>query len=131
MEWTQDLSVGVEQIDNQHKELISRINAFSDAIKNGTANNKLLDVVKYLESYVITHFKDEEALQVRYNYPGYAAHKKLHQQFVKDVKEMREQIEKGITSATQAMVSITLSSWLLLHINKEDKVLGAFIRGRK
>jgi hemerythrin len=35
MQWTEDLSVGVETIDNQHKELFSRINSLADAIRLG------------------------------------------------------------------------------------------------
>lgn len=131
MEWTQDLSVGVEQIDNQHKELISRLNAFYDAVNGGNKNEKVLDVLKFLESYVISHFRDEEALQVRYNYPGYPGHKKLHEEFKMTVKKMRKDIEEGFTVATHSMVGITLTSWLLLHIKKEDKALGEYIRSKK
>ncbi len=130
MEWTQDLSVGVTQIDNQHKELIARVNAFQESVKNGSGKEKVLDVVKFLESYVVSHFKDEEALQVRYNYPGYAAHKKLHQDFIQQVKYMHNELEKGFTAATQSMVGITVSSWLLMHINREDKALGAYLRSK-
>ena len=35
MQWTEDLTVGVEAIDNQHKELFSRINSLADAIRQG------------------------------------------------------------------------------------------------
>jgi hemerythrin len=32
MQWTEDLSVGVEAIDNQRRELFIRINSLADAI---------------------------------------------------------------------------------------------------
>jgi hemerythrin-like metal-binding protein len=130
MEWTQDLSVGVEQIDSQHKELIARVNSFYDVMSGAEKNAKVLEVLNFLESYVISHFNAEEALQVRYNYPGYTAHKKLHEEFKATVRNLRKEIEKGFTPATQSMVGMTLTNWLLLHITKEDKALGRYIRSK-
>ena len=130
MDWTPDLSVGVMMIDEQHKELFRRINSFRESVRNGSGKDKVLEVVKYLESYVITHFKDEEDLQIRYCYPGFIPHKKLHMEFVQTVKRIRADVEKGVTLATQSMVSITLSTWLMMHINKEDKALGEYIRSK-
>jgi hemerythrin len=131
MEWTQDLSVGVEEIDSQHKELISRVNSFFDSMKSGSTNARVMEMLSFLESYVVSHFRDEEVLQVRYNYPGYAAHKKLHEEFKATVKNLHSKIEKGFTPATQSMVGMTVTSWLLLHISKEDKALGKYIRSKK
>jgi hemerythrin len=131
MEWTHDLSVGVEEIDSQHKELIARVNSFFDAMKSGGSHERVLEMLSFLESYVAKHFGDEEALQLRYNYPGYTAHKKLHQEFKQTVKELRGEIEKRFTPATQSMVGMTLTSWLVLHITKEDKAIGAYIRSKK
>ncbi len=128
MEWTPDLSVGVEAIDNQHKELIQRMNRFFESME-GDNRQKVLDMLAFLGDYVVTHFRDEEALQVRYNYPGYAEHKKLHQDFVKDVGEMTENIKNnGFTVASKAMVGMTLTSWLTLHIRRADKAVGDYIR---
>lgn len=131
MEWTQDLSVGVEEIDNQHKELISRVNKFFDAMKSGGSKEHVMEVLSFLESYVVTHFKDEEALQVKYIYPGYAAHRAIHQDFKQTVKQLRGEMEKSYTVATQSMVGMALTNWLVLHITKEDKAIGAYIRSRK
>lgn len=128
MEWTQELSVGVKEIDDQHKELISRVNAFFEAMKNDGKNSQVIEMLSFLESYVVTHFRDEEAIQVRYNYPNYITHRQIHNDFMKNVKALREQIENGFTVATASMVGMTLASWLVLHISKEDKAIGAHIR---
>lgn len=131
MEWTQDLSVGVKEIDDQHKELISRMNAFFDAMKNGDKQLKVLEMLAFLEEYVVTHFRDEERLQLNTGYPLYKEHKKLHTDFIADIQKIRSDIETvGFTVATGAVVGSTLVSWLTLHINKMDKALAAHIMGR-
>lgn len=128
MEWTPDLSVGVELIDDQHKELIRRMNDFYKSIE-GNDREKVLEMLTFMSDYVTTHFREEEMLQVRYNYPDYTAHKKLHQDFEKDVRKLAEDIEKNFTVATKSLVGMTLTNWLMMHILRVDKKLGAFIRG--
>ena len=127
MDWTPDLSVGVDMIDNQHKELIRRMNAFFDSMNSDNQKN-VLDMLSFLESYVVSHFRDEEALQEKHSYPGLTAHKKLHQAFMQDVKKLANDIKTiGFTVATKSLVGVTLTAWLMLHIKKEDKAVGAFI----
>lgn len=130
MEWTQNLSVGVESIDNQHKELIRRMNNFFDSM-SGDSKTKVLDMLSFLDEYVVSHFRDEEALQVKHNYPGYAEHRKLHQDFIKDVQALKQDIQtNGFTVATKAMVGARLTNWLMLHIQKADKAVGEYIRNK-
>lgn len=44
MEWTPDLSVGVEAIDDQHKELIRRMNVFFESME-GDNQQRVLDML--------------------------------------------------------------------------------------
>ncbi len=128
MEWTTDLTVGVGMIDEQHKELINRMNAFFDSMKNGDKQQRVLEMISFLEDYVISHFSDEEKLQLSSGYPLYKEHKKLHTDFINDIKQMRKDIETtGFTVATASLMGSTLVSWLTLHIKKVDKGLGAHI----
>lgn len=132
MEWTPDLTVGVQMIDEQHKELIRRMNAFFDAMKSGDKQQKVLEILDFLEQYVVSHFSDEEKLQLSSGYPLYREHKKLHTDFIADVKQIRTDIEtRGFTAATASLVGSTLVSWLTLHIKKTDKGLGAHIQSKK
>jgi hemerythrin len=129
MEWTQTLSVGVEEIDNQHKELIDRVNKFYAAMKTIEKKDEILKIIQFLEDYVIIHFRDEEALQVKYNFPSYIEHRKIHNAFIADIKRIKKDIEdNGITAATGLVIGSTLSNWLINHISKMDKALGEYIR---
>lgn len=60
IEWTQDLSTGSDEIDNQHKELFRRINSLLDACNQGKGREEIGKTVQFLEDYVITHFSAEE-----------------------------------------------------------------------
>ncbi len=132
MEWTQDLSVGVTQIDDQHKELISRMNSFFDVMKSGNKEQEILRMLDFLSDYVVTHFRDEEKLQLSCHYPKYQEHRQLHKEFIDDVTKMRTDLEKnGFTVATGSLISSTLIAWLTLHIRKADKDVGMYIRSKQ
>ncbi len=131
MEWTQDLAVGVTKIDDQHKELIARMNAFFDSMNKMDKQQKVLDMLAFLEKYVVEHFSDEEKLQISSGYPLYKEHKKMHTDFIADIRKIKSDIEKdGFTVATSALVGSTLVSWLTLHIKNVDKGLGAHIKSK-
>lgn len=129
MTWNENLSVGVDLIDTQHKELFARIDSFYDAMKAGKGKEEVLKVLTFLESYTVKHFTAEEGIQRKYNYPKYPEHKKLHDGFIKDIKAMKTDLEaNGITVASGSMLGSTLSSWLILHINVQDKALATYVK---
>ena len=128
MEWSESLEIGVVEVDEQHKELVHRVNEFYAAIKENKSKAEALRILKYLGSYVVVHFADEERLQVRYNYPGYVEHKKIHTEFIKTVRELTAEVEKeGVGTTTFLTIASTLSNWLISHISIQDKKIGAYL----
>lgn len=129
MEWSDNLSVGVDTIDNQHKELINRVNAFYAALRKENSKEETLKVLDFLSSYMVRHFKDEEAIQVKYNYPKYAEHRKIHKEFIETVKGVTADLEaNGVTTAASTMIAMTVTNWLVNHISIQDKDIGRHIR---
>lgn len=128
LQWTQALSVGVDEIDNQHKELFNRINNLHTAISQGKGKEDIAKVIKFLEDYVITHFGAEERYMTRYDYPGYLAHKAQHTEFIKDFSNLKKEFEtQGATSYLVIQVNLRVGDWLINHIGKVDKALGTFL----
>lgn len=70
IEWTDDHSVGVQEIDDQHKELVKITNKLFQAIMEDRGASVLMDVLLELEEYVIYHFRYEEKLMIDYEYPA-------------------------------------------------------------
>ena len=82
MEWSEKLSIGVDLIDSQHKELFLKINGLVAAIKDHTCKYKISDVIKFLEDYIVFHFSEEEAYMRHNDYPEYLRHKAQHNYFM-------------------------------------------------
>lgn len=69
--WKESLAIGVEEIDNQHRELVRQFSRLLSACEEGKGEQEAREVLEFLEGYVRRHFSDEEALQRLHRYPAY------------------------------------------------------------
>lgn len=128
MHWTDSLSVGIKEIDDQHKKLIEMINTFHDHLKkdNITAIKELLGS---MASYTVYHFKTEENYFDEYKYTNAEAHIKEHEKFIAEVYSVQERLEEGKPLLSLELTGF-LKKWLTEHIMGSDKMYGPFLRGK-
>ena len=130
--WDQSLATGVEEIDNQHKELFARFDRLSSACGEGKGKDEVLKLLLFLRDYIRTHFAAEEKLQLASHFPGYAEHRQLHAKFNAEVDRLEASFrEEGATLSLVFMTNKTLASWLMQHISKSDMELAAHLRETK
>jgi len=131
IQWRDSYSIGVEMVDKQHKELFDAINRLLDSCAQGKGSEEVINVVNFLTEYVVKHFSSEENLQKRYGYPQYDEHKKMHDNFVKDVENIKKEIEMhGVSQKTVITVNRKIVDWLTGHITSVDRKLGEFLKGK-
>jgi hemerythrin len=129
MQWTPDLSVGIKEIDDQHKELINRLNALGEAMMKGMGKDEIGRLLDFLGSYVVTHFGTEERYMAAHNYPASASHKLQHAQLVSDFKKFRAEFDQAGAKLTLVLgLNAKLIAWLKEHICGTDKLLGGFLK---
>jgi len=127
--WTSSYEIGEKLIDSQHKELITVTNNLLAACSQGQGQNKLMDTVKFLADYAVKHFHSEEKLQQAIKYPGYTAHKKLHDDFKATVNDALGQLKsQGANIVLVTKISTLVGNWLVSHIKNEDAKIGAHMR---
>lgn len=132
IEWTTDLAIGVNEIDDQHKEIFKRFDRLLSACGEGKGKDEVLRLLLFLEDYVKEHFAAEEALQMRNNYPEYSSHKSEHVRFIADVDKLtREFRDEGATLPLVIQTNRTLSSWLMQHIKQRDTAFARYLRESK
>lgn len=127
--WRESYNTGVQQVDTQHQELVEKLNEFLDACIQQKGKDQIMETLSFLKSYTVEHFRDEEAIMQKINYPEYAAHKKEHDDFIGAIAELESSLpEHGPTILTTLKLNRTLTDWLLNHINKNDQKIGEYIR---
>lgn len=128
LEWRENLSIGVDFVDNQHKEIFNRLNKLFIACSEGKCKEEIDVLVRFLENYVIEHFWDEEQLQKDSEYPDFERHKAEHEKFVLDVKAVKEKIMQDDSSNHVLDIYHLVSNWLTNHISQTDRVFGIYYR---
>ena len=129
-EWTERWSVGVDTIDAQHQELFAAINSLLREEGKPTSRD-LAKVLDYLEKYVSTHFGLEETYMRRLSYPAFPSHKGEHVAFINEFYDMRDEYDNNGASPELAdKMGRYMGDWLVNHIAKVDKALGAFLRDK-
>ena len=120
MEWDNSLSVGVTEIDDQHKKLVDHLNVLNDAMKERRGKEVMDGILEGLVEYAATHFATEEKYFDEYNYPKSTAHTKEHTNFVINIMEFKKGFDDGKVTLTMDLMYF-LKDWLAKHINGSDK----------
>jgi hemerythrin len=129
--WTPALSVGIDEIDEQHRELFARAARFAGAAREGRSAAEVGELLDFLHAYAVWHFGLEEAWMRETGYGGYLAHKAEHDAFAEDLLDLAEEHERsgpGIFLARR--VEQWLAAWLERHVSATDAELGRFL-GRR
>lgn len=123
--WSTNLSVNINSIDNQHKKLIDLINSFYDNINQGSPKAKMLELITALKEYTVYHFSTEEKLMKQFNYPDYVSHKSEHDKFVSSVFSFEERYNTGKLLLSLEITSF-IKDWVAKHIMGTDKKYSDF-----
>jgi hemerythrin len=127
LQWSPRLSVGIEKVDAQHRELIDRVNALLAGLATHKGKEALEATVRFVRDYTVEHFGDETRLMREARYPKLVAHEALHAGFVKDFDALAAALAKdGATSHLTIKASNLLCDWLRDHIAGADKEFGTF-----
>jgi hemerythrin len=132
VEWDDRYSVGIQLIDDQHKELIRLTNELYKGCLAGdaAARSYFMTAVKGTVDYVKYHFAAEEKLLENAKYPDIAEHKKQHELFVKQILDDVQSFQGGKKFVPNVFVRF-LRDWILSHIAVMDKCYSVYILNLK
>lgn len=122
-EWSGDLSVNDENIDNQHKHIFIILDQLNRLLPEDAKNDQFARLLTDLTEYGLTHLKEEEKFMAKNQYPGLEEHKKVHKAYL--VKIAMFNIKFSETS--QQEVIDFLKNWWFKHISKMDMQYRDFI----
>jgi hemerythrin len=122
--WDDKYLIGIEEIDEQHKELFRIANEGFNLLKNEFYLDKYDHVIKIIEElkkYAIFHFKTEEEYMLKNNYRKYFSHKVIHDDFLDKVKNI--DLEAMDENQDEYLLSILnfIIDWIEEHILGTDK----------
>ncbi len=124
--WDEKFNIGVDVIDKAHAKLFRIIHRMIDlSDDSATPKHTCQEMLKYLETYSMAHFAEEEAYMRSIRYSGYAQHKRSHDNFRdKTLVSLKKDLELSNYSpmAVQRLLG-TMQNWLAEHIMKADQAI--------
>lgn len=129
--WTDSLSLGIETLDHQHRELLDNLDALQAAVRQGKGAKAALPTLRFLIEYADKHFAEEEKLMSANGYPDLPSHRGLHEHFRKDCVSLLGRLsDENEASKLSIDLCFRLTEWLHSHIARIDKEMGKFLAER-
>lgn len=130
IEWDESISVGVPQLDEDHKRLLGILNDIEDHQDDDVKSEPISLIIEQVREYASSHFRREELYMQSIAYPGYDDHKRSHKQFMEktaalciDVMNQKQDTPKDIHQF--------LCTWVTEHTLREDQRYKAFNEARQ
>ena len=129
--WNDALTVGVPEIDEEHRKFIARVNELNQAIvecKDKPAVERLLDLMLMEATH---HFWHEQRLLADWKYPDRAVHAAKHAHLTEQFDRLMKEFEQADVSFTWALKGLHIKQLLIDHLLKEDMKYRDFLRTQK
>jgi hemerythrin-like metal-binding protein len=129
IEWDESYSVGVPELDEQHRQLFRLINDLFDAQDVTPQSQPLSDLLARMNEYAATHFQSEEKYMAETGYPDIQNHTWAHNQFRKKVEQLHADVVANRRTVSVDMQNF-LYEWLSSHILSCDKDYAPLLHAR-
>lgn len=129
--WKKEFELGIKSIDDQHKHLLEIGNSINDLLavhdEDDDDYDEIMKILGELKDYTIYHFKTEEDLFIKYNYPEYIQHKQEHDGFIKYINSIDfEKIDENQTIFLKNLLA-KIVNWVFSHIITTDYLYKDFL----
>lgn len=129
LEWREQLSVGNDVIDSDHKHLIEIINRIERSLES-KAWEELKNALDSLSRYSTTHFAAEEKIASAVGYAQASRLHESHQDLLEKLDKLKQYlVDEWPPTSVEGFVGL-LRDWLIHHVIKEDLLMKPFLSKR-
>jgi hemerythrin len=118
MKWETAYSVGIEEIDNQHKELLRLFSVVQDTVNADQGWSAIHFSILEVTDFARFHFRFEEALMRLYAFPDFENHCNAHLRILADADRL---VGESLRDDASSEVANFLRNWLITHIQGSDR----------
>jgi len=122
-------SVGVEELDRQHRVILARWRLLQRAAEAGHAPG-VRSNLWFLRRYFAEHFGTEERLMAEAGYPGARRHERAHAELLARLESLQaSHLEGGDRWGRGGFFCV--QQWVTGHLAEHDAVMGRFLAARR
>jgi len=130
-EWSDDLHLGVESLDDDHKKLVELICAWCDAVTSGRDLVATDGLFKDLLDFAREHFKAEEAEMEVHAYEDSDFHRREHEALIARLDDTFRAIYANAQYDLAAESIDFVRDWAASHIVTLDRQYAEFLKRQR
>lgn len=122
LEWRDAYSLGIAEIDHEHRAMIAEINRLHDTLGHDAPVDDVIDCLGEILAHITAHFALEEKNMRALKYSGYPEHKSDHERLLDELQEISADVaERG--RYEPSMLAARLDAWFMQHFGSHDAKL--------
>ena len=121
IEWQDEYSVGVSELDEQHQNMLNIINTLLAGQQEDYDTKKMSEMISSLIHHAYIHFATEERYLVQVNFPDLKLHVLEHVGFIMKTLELSLKIKEGAIDTRLELLRY-LKGWYSSHILGTDRL---------
>lgn len=133
IEWSDDLAVGVPQVDDDHRRMVDEVNQLYGQLRKHESEYHyddvpitIIDFMGELFAMFSAHFAAEESLMVKHGYDHYEQHRADHERLLDEIDRTMYDYQDGILDNDQVLTDL-LSEWFVKHFQTHDLRLHSLV----
>ncbi len=128
--WSNFLSVGVAEMDDEHRQFIARVNDLNRAIVEIEDKATVARALDLMLTEAAHHFRHEEQLLAQWNYPETADHTAQHAELTEQFERVVKEFAGTDISFVWALKGLRIKQLLIEHLLDQDMKYRDFLRAR-
>jgi len=128
--WSDYLSVGVPEMDEEHRQFIARVNDLNKAIIESESKSTVERLMDLMLMEAAHHFSHEQELLARWKYPETAAHIAKHADLTAQFERVMKEFAQTDINFVWALKGLQFKQLLVEHLLKEDMKYRDFLRAQ-
>jgi len=126
LEWQDKFSVGVPEVDHEHRELIRLINSLHESLAQPQSAERIRSALGEIHAGISAHFALEEKNMQSWRYPDYADHKRDHESLLDELGDLMDASEHEAPVDPHAF-GAKLNAWFETHFQTHDARLHSYL----
>jgi hemerythrin-like metal-binding protein len=119
IKWKEEFSVGVPDVDHEHRQLIGLINELHAALSREDTEVTVLDFLAEINAHIAAHFALEEKIMRDRHYDQYEDHKREHERLLDEIRDIMDDYEEHAFFSNKQL-SERLEHWFSEHFRTRD-----------
>jgi hemerythrin len=128
--WRDEFTIGLADVDHEHRELIAMINAVHESLGPAADTEKVVAALGEIHARIAAHFALEEREMRKLDYISVTGHKDDHERLLDDILDIIDTVESPTDYDPEAL-GRRLSRWFTEHFSTHDARLHRWLVGRR